>query len=342
MSELPPNWLGLLKWSLAQTDGTSNEPVQSMSESDRKFLESVMKDGIIDEGARMKEILARLSANLDSPSDSPSSVSSEEQASIELLEELNDIVEQIDFARSFALHLLGVPLLLKWSCNQEISTIVRCKCLGVVAACTQNNPPVQEFVMEGGAMDILVDLYWREEEELLLTRTLGAISCLVRECVAAEDEFCSKERCRKLVESALGSESNKLLNKCLFFLRALICSDASTMTRVRIFNNSIRKMIGIVTAENAECIAVENSLQSLLLIMRQKKSVDEILDHKGSLVSKGVARVTQLRLSQQPDSTIELELWEDLIVELARGRRDQASPMIAAVPIHHPPQNLPQ
>ena len=57
-------WLGLLKWSLTYVDGTvpseESPNYKEMSTEDKKFLEEVMKDGIINEGERMKTILNHL------------------------------------------------------------------------------------------------------------------------------------------------------------------------------------------------------------------------------------------------------------------------------------------
>merc|ERR1712032_1209839 len=70
----PWGWLGLLKWSLAQqrqeavpdnADGNKNEGESKMSEEDITFLEKVMKEGIIDEGERMKEILRRVAKQIE-------------------------------------------------------------------------------------------------------------------------------------------------------------------------------------------------------------------------------------------------------------------------------------
>jgi hsp70-interacting protein len=42
-----PNWLGLLQWSLANTDGTSPSPnLGPMAEEDKKWLEAVMKENV--------------------------------------------------------------------------------------------------------------------------------------------------------------------------------------------------------------------------------------------------------------------------------------------------------
>jgi len=169
-------WLGLLKWSLSYVDGTvpSEESPQfkEMSAEDKAFLEDVMKNGIIDEGERLKTILSEMVAYLESllndnstsssssssSSPSPSSTSGDDGAAptaspnvseksvddiIELLEELKDIVEQIDFAKSFAA-MGGIQFLVGCASNGEIvPTPIRSSCLAILATLCQNNPAVQ-------------------------------------------------------------------------------------------------------------------------------------------------------------------------------------------------------
>ena len=92
-----PNWLGLLQWSLAHSDGTSSSSqVQRMGDEDRKWLEAVMKDNVKDEPARMNQIMADVIGMLDS-----STCSENEDRIVYMLEELRDITEQIDMAQIF-------------------------------------------------------------------------------------------------------------------------------------------------------------------------------------------------------------------------------------------------
>ena len=132
-------WLGLLKWSLSYSDGTQpSDPDQMkvMSAEDKAFLEEVMKNGILDEGERMKEILKQVSdamefyqrasnqqrksqqgggeeeASMPKPQQEENENESNDylDTSLSLLEELRDIVEQIDYARAFV-SLQGLPFL---------------------------------------------------------------------------------------------------------------------------------------------------------------------------------------------------------------------------------------
>jgi hsp70-interacting protein len=92
-----PNWLGLLQWSLAHSDGTRpTSEVQKMGDEDKKWLEAVMKDSVKDEPARMNQIMTEIVAMLDSKS----CCENEERIEI-MLDELRDITEQIDMAQIF-------------------------------------------------------------------------------------------------------------------------------------------------------------------------------------------------------------------------------------------------
>ena len=55
--EAYPGYLGLLKWSLAQSDGTRPSAPARMSEADRTWLKEAMEALTVDEAKRMKELL---------------------------------------------------------------------------------------------------------------------------------------------------------------------------------------------------------------------------------------------------------------------------------------------
>ena len=63
MSNLNPGaWLGILKWSLAQSDGTREAPsdVRPMSAEDAAWLQAALASVTVDEAARMRELAAVL------------------------------------------------------------------------------------------------------------------------------------------------------------------------------------------------------------------------------------------------------------------------------------------
>lgn len=379
MAEDNGAWLGLLKWSLAHTDGTvpSEESMEPMSEEKRKFLESVMKDGIIDEGKRMKAILAELTLILEplftknDNSNNPEALAeAAEKLNVneisELMLELQDIVEQIDYARDF-MNMGGIPFLL--GCANErnrIPSSIRADSLSILAAMAQNNPPVQErlIVAENG-LSTLGKLFFEEsqtqEQDVhgkMRSRILRAISCAIRGHIVGEESFCRNAHLRSILDLGLGavamvpagSSANvsseemaarkpplALRKKSLFLLRALVTSDTSTRERVRDFSTSLQKVVDNILAEKKEDEDLfEISLATLLSVLRQKKSVNTILDEKNHLIAKGVHRVAEIRRMPEGDdkeyAKTESGLWESIIVELARCERDteEEAPILLA------------
>jgi hypothetical protein len=100
-------WLGLLKWSLGQGDGTMPSQHSEMSAEDRAFLENVMKDCVVDEPQRMQDIMKRFVELLNS-----NQAAGESDEVIDKLYELKDIVGQIDMAQVFV-KFGGVECLLR-------------------------------------------------------------------------------------------------------------------------------------------------------------------------------------------------------------------------------------
>lgn len=183
----PWAWTGLLKWSLNYVDGTKDvSDITPMSAEDKAFLEKVMREGIVDEGERMKFILteatnameyyrslaAESAGNVDPPIT--------EDALEDLLQELRDIVEQIDYARAFC-SLQGLPFLLGCIQQFEVPVTIRHVCLGILATLGQNNPPVQQQLLEMGALKTLSDLFFNEATaDATKAKLMQSMSSLVR------------------------------------------------------------------------------------------------------------------------------------------------------------------
>ena len=118
-----------------------------MSKEDRAFLEEVMKNGIVDEGERMKTILSSLVAYLDNILKGSSGGESKDETidatstnkddvvllvsedeALVLPEDLQFIVEQIDYAKSFAA-MGGIEFLIGFSAQKEnVSKTIRSAC----------------------------------------------------------------------------------------------------------------------------------------------------------------------------------------------------------------------
>ena len=210
MSGNNPNaWLGLLKWSLAYTDGTSDTSPSPMDPEKKAFLEKVMKEGIIDEGERMTTILKEASGILEDWTVAQKAVTPEQEEHVQvLLEELRGIVEQIDYARMFAA-VSGLPFLLGMIEEQEsIPRSVRMLALGILSTMAANNPPVQQQLLEVGSIRILTQVFFDAAEDYpLQARIVQAISANIRSHEVAESVFCQLEQSVTFVEQAVGFQN---------------------------------------------------------------------------------------------------------------------------------------
>lgn len=368
MSDTESNdaWLGLLKWSLNYVDGTvpseESPAFKQMSAEDRAFLEDVMKNGIIDEGQRMKTILSSLVSYLDdrlgvsSEQDGDNdNIASTDHVS-ELLLELKDIVDQIDFAKSFAV-MGGIDFLLGCSANgNKVPETVRIGCLAVLSTLSQNNPHVQFMMLERGSIIKLLQMYFATFQQLLTTTTnnnnnecdderestgvslrakiVQATSSSIRNHEMAEKIFCMNDDGIKMIESGLGMIENDniahshqdLRKKSLFFLQALVTSDFADSNRISKFGKAIQFVTSFLNPENEDSQEIrEMSLSMLNRILERGLYVNCILDLKHTIVNVGVRRVTYLRQADGEEKEYtqeELNLWESLLVNIARTPRD--------------------
>lgn len=338
----PWGWLGLLKWSLAYSDGTKPTSHSPMSEEDKAFLEKVMKEGIIDENERMKEILQQVTEGLE---EVRSGTNHELQDEIQdRLQELRDIVEQIDYARAFAA-MKGLDFLLGCIAQPEIPRPIRTSCLGVLATMAANNPPLQKQLLEMAALKTLMEVFQSNNHNngnatnvAFRAKIIQALGAIVRSYDLAENVYCGLELARPVMLEGLqpSSDDNVVLQKrTLFFFRALITSDDATRERVRLFAHSVAYVADhLVTHENAEIR--EMAVALLVQILEQNHSVNTILDRKDHLVAKGVEQVSTLRAltgEEKEYAAMELESWENLLVLLSRATRDvEETPLAIAAP----------
>merc|ERR1711976_682561 len=194
--------------TLAHQDGTvpSSESPTMMSDEDKAFLEKVMAEGIIDEADRMKFILEEFSKAMEYYK-SVSTVNEEEEEKgdepppdednlEELLEELRDIVEQVDYARGFVNikgrnYLLGAIGATTSASAPVIPNAIRNQCLGIIATLAQNNPPVQKELMEPEPSKSSAIFFLLETSKTPLstkTKIMQALSAIVR-CYLTEAVF---------------------------------------------------------------------------------------------------------------------------------------------------------
>lgn len=334
----PFHWLGLLKWSLAYSDGTKPAgEVEPMNKEDIEFLEKVMKEGIIDEGERMKTILKDLTDSIEAivvdgeSKQEEKRKELEEGEMLELLQELRDIVEQIDYARAF-MAMGGIPFLLGCATHQggpgndaskNIPKSIRKGALGVLSTMCQNNPPVQLSLLEHGHMPQLIQLFFdytpgndsgNDGDDAIREKAVQALSASIRNHGMAEHIFCQNELGKVMLHIGLGMHqkgtkpSAQLRKRSLFLLRALLTSDDATDARHKQFKDVISFICthGIDEKWEDDAEIREMSLAMLSQLLRHKSSESEqstdehvvskiILQHKDHIGSIGVARIQAIR-----------------------------------------------
>ncbi|VEU35782.1 unnamed protein product [Pseudo-nitzschia multistriata] len=370
-------WLGLLKWTLAHTDGTrpSSESPTMMSDEDKAFLEKVMAEGIIDESERMKFVLQEFSKAMEyyksqsqsdgqeAPTTSTTTEEKEQEPPLqppappneddleELLQELRDIVEQVDYARGFV-NLKGCRYLLGAIAAPEVPTTIRDACLGILSTLAQNNPPVQKELVELGSIKVLSDLFLSETQTdadadtatesgtravplSTKTRTMQALSAIVRCYDLTEGVFEGLPQAPAMMVQGLSTDPNvsstSLRTKTLFFLRAFLTSDLSTPARAQAFRYAIAAVADTdslylkasdESGNDWASIQLRESAVSLLgQLLERRLAVGLLLQRKQHLASRGVQRIRELRACTGEDAEAtrtELQQWEAFLLLLAR------------------------
>jgi len=358
-------WLGLLKWTLAHQDGTrpSNESPTMMSDEDKAFLEKVMAEGIIDESERMKFILEQFSNAMEYYKNESQQIDTEEKQEQplappdegdleDLLQELRDIVEQVDYARGFV-NLKGCSYLLGAigattsgpSPMPVVPNGIRNICLGILATLAQNNPPVQKELLELGSIKILSDLFLLNVSATPLstkTKIMQAISAIVRCYDLTESVFEQLPQAPDLMVQGLSSDPNvasdSLRAKTLFFLRAFLASDNSTPARAKKFQHAIL-MIADTNSQylndgtdgdgDPDVVAIqlrESAIALLQQLLQRRLAVNLLFQRKNLLAAQGVKRIQQLRETKGEEAELsrtELQHWEAFLIQLARAEPEE-------------------
>lgn len=353
-------WLGLLKWTLAHQDGTvpSSESPTMMSDEDKAFLEKVMAEGVIDEGERMKFILQDFSkameyykyASEEEKEEQPPAPPNEDDLE-DLLQELRDIVEQVDWARGFV-NLKGCSYLLgAISASSSSSSVpvvpngIRNMCLGILSTLAQNNPPVQKELLELGAIKTLSDIFLLDASVTPLstkTRIMQALSAIVRCYDLTEAVFEQLPQAPVMMVQGLSSDPGvanaSMRTKTLFFLRAFLTSDNSSPTRTNTFKHAIAMIAdtdsqylnneanGDEVPDFAAIQLRESAIALLQQLLERRLAVALLLQRKQHLASLGVKRIQQLRAAKGEEAEftlVELQNWETFLIQLARAEPEE-------------------
>ncbi|KAJ6806805.1 hsp70 nucleotide exchange factor fes1-like [Iris pallida] len=205
-------WDGLLKWSLAHSDGT--QPPRNLSEEDRRWFMEAMQAQSVDVVKRMKEITMVMRTPedvLESQGITPADIQ-------DMLDELQEHVESIDMAND--LHSIGglVPLL---GYLKNSNAGIRAKAADVVTTVVQNNPRSQQLVMEASGLEPLISNFSLDSDVNVRTKALGAISSLIRNNKPGIAAFRLANGYAAL-RDALGSENVRFQRKALNLIQYLL------------------------------------------------------------------------------------------------------------------------
>lgn len=274
----PNKWLGLMKWSMKYSDGTAPSEFKEIKKEDRDFLEKVLKEGVMDETERMRQILrilrgehplvvfAKDNDESDNESDAANQQQLEEATPEELadykdalLDELLTRVDQIDNAMNFV--KMDGLVVLRDVMQQPDRASSRALAAEVASVVVQNNPFSQSAAVESGLVDVLCTLA-QDADATCRAKALLAISCLVRHHAAAEARFLSPE-CHglDLLERFLASNDLRLQRKALFFARYLVRSSSDTAHAVLESGFLLRAAAALLAHDDIDLS--ENSMEAL-------------------------------------------------------------------------------
>lgn len=257
MAQEGPNWDGLLKWSLAHSDGT--RPPRNLSEEDRRWFMEAMQAQTVDVIKRMKDITLVMQT--------PEQVLESQgvtAADIEdMLDELQEHVEAIDMAND--LHSIGglVPLL-GYLKNSHAN--IRAKAADVVTTIVQNNPRSQQLVIDANGLEPLLSNFTSDPDVTARTKALGAISSLIRHNKPGIAAFRLANGYAGL-RDALSSENVRFQRKALNLIHYLLhenWSDCYVVTEL----GFPRIMMHLASSEDAE--VREAALKGLLELARDR------------------------------------------------------------------------
>ncbi|KAM8927555.1 hsp70-binding protein 1 [Pelodytes ibericus] len=285
----PPrqNLQGLLHMAIeAGTESSNLNQMEQMSEERRQWLQQAMNmafSGQTDEVQQMKDCIQELNNEKNSEDEAER----KEQA----LELLADLCENLDNASDFC-KLGGMHLLLSRHLNSPEAEL-RWRCADLIGICSQNVPFVQETALSLGAVNKLLPLLDRDDNELVRVKALFAVSCLVREQEAGLEEFLKMDGFSVLMR-AMQSNVLKLKVKSAFLLQNLLLSHPE-LKETLCSMGMIQQLIALLRTEHspfhehvlsALCSLVTDFPQGVTECQTPELAFEEFLKERCQLVKK--------------------------------------------------------
>jgi hypothetical protein len=224
----PTQWLGLLKWSLKYHDNTRpSTDFNPLSQQDKEWLEKFFQSIIVDEVARMKEIVDQLEAKAKQRSENSANanVGDDDDSVTNLFEELVDITSNIDRARD--LNKIEKFAVIVQMLRSPLPQFRRGAC-DVIATCAQNNPDMQNAALSLSALEYLAHMVIFDPIASVRSKALMALSAIIRNNDYAEQKFVDEGDGELILARGVKDGSDpKLQKRCMFLMLHLVRSRAN-------------------------------------------------------------------------------------------------------------------
>jgi hypothetical protein len=318
-----PMYNAILKWSLAQHDGLSDEPMEAMTEDRKEFLNMAMESMLVNEFKRMKLVVQTLRMSFDISQLRAAASQLGELETYEVKEfdavsdialirmiktrkemalfELDDLVGTIDNANDLCKNLgihhllaqLSSPFLsIRWRAAQVLSTVV------------QNNPEGQQAATTANAVPLLLaqlNFEQSADESLLPTGFFAAPEegKEERSVVHEEDEDYDEIKEVKTL-------NQKIVTKVILALSSLLRNNP-TGTATFLESNGIETLYTLLDHP----LANKRIIKKIINVLRYFWQSEEFLVRAGS------ALPMLIRLMSDPDINLR-EAALNSVLELLR------------------------
>ncbi|KAF5287345.1 hypothetical protein FQA39_LY15948 [Lamprigera yunnana] len=258
----PTNLKGLLKFAMEATkaEDAPHEPRVGPLDDERKcFLDNALNSMNVD----IIEVLRnkiKVLQNADMLTES-----SDVSQHVLALETILDHVDHIDTANDF--HKIGgfsifIP------CLKCVRHEIRLGCCDVLAELCQNNPYCQKAVSDSELVPVLLKILATDANNMVCTKALYAISCIIRQHTAGFNQFIQHEGLVVLLKT-LQRNNEKLITKTAFLLSSLCSSQPDLISRL-VFLEYIPMLIKLLETERMP--SHEHVLSLLLLLVSENSS----------------------------------------------------------------------
>ncbi|XP_059810197.1 hsp70-binding protein 1 isoform X1 [Hypanus sabinus] len=301
----PSNLQGLLRLAVeAGSVGDTAPELQPMPEERRQWLQDALSDvfnGHLDEIKQLKDCLEILK-------EMPEDDGGDDERRWNALDTLADLCENLDNAGDFC-KLAGMQLVVS-SFLECPDPELRWRTAHLIGTCSQNNPFVQEHVLNLGTMPKLLDLLNSDNNDMVRIKALFAISCLVREQEAGLREFVDHDGFSVLMR-AMQSNVEKLKVKAAFLLQNLLINSPEHKGGVPC-TDAVPHQLNI-----ANVLCSMGMVQQLVSLVQTEH--DPFHEHVlGALCSLVTNFPGGVRQCQEPELGL-----ENLLVERSRMLKDQ-------------------